>query len=47
MVGRRGIIKWPDFMPDNIFLENYVRSVEYECTEQNEQIASALPKYNG
>jgi hypothetical protein len=21
-------------MPDNIFLENYVRSAEYECTKQ-------------
>jgi len=40
-------------MPD-MFLENYVRSAEYECTEeagkfheQREQIASSLPKYNG
>jgi hypothetical protein len=41
-------------MPDNIFLENYVTSAKYECTEQagnfheqREQTASALPKYNG
>ena len=41
-------------MPDNIFLENYVRSADYESTkqagkfhEQREQIASALLKYNG
>jgi hypothetical protein len=41
-------------MPDNIFLENYVRSAEYDCTEQagkfheqRRQIASALQKYNG
>jgi hypothetical protein len=38
----------------NIFLENCVRSAEYECTkqaskfhEEREQIDSALPKYSG
>jgi len=41
-------------MPDNMFLENFVRSAEYECTEEagkfhehRQQIASSLPKYNG
>jgi len=41
-------------MPDNIFLENYIRCAKRECTEQagnfheqRQQIASSLPKYNG